>query len=128
MKHNPIQDKKTIQPPHSPLLSRPGVPTPPTQTTRTARLRVCVCVSTLPRRPSTVTFLADGVGVGVHYNTLIPWQRQPNPGNFASFKYGVIGVDRQGLDTTWVGYHFSQRYCCSKSMVQSIDDKPVCSM
>ena len=64
------------------------------------RVRECECVVPVwfvrrlsPRRPSSVTALADGVGVGIHYNTLIPWRRQPNPGNFASFKYGVIGVD-----------------------------------
>lgn len=38
-----------------------------------------------------MTALADGVGVGVHYNTLIPWRGHPNPGGFTSFKYGVIG-------------------------------------
>ena len=63
-------------------------------------------VLSLPFRPSAVTALADGVGVGIHYNTLIPWSRQPNPGNFASFKYGVIGVDRLCQDLSGWGDMF----------------------
>ena len=53
--------------------------------------------------PSAVVALADRVGVGFHYNTLVPWpERAPNPRGFAAYKYGVVSVARLREDLrTW---------------------------
>ena len=53
--------------------------------------------------PSAVVALADRVGVGFHYNTLVPWpERAPNPRDFAAYKYGVVSVARLREDLrTW---------------------------
>ena len=52
-----------------------------------------------------VAALADGVGAGVHYNTLIPWTKSsssPGSSGFAPemFKYGVVSVNSMCDDLT----------------------------
>ena len=43
--------------------------------------------------PTFAASLADSVGAGVHYNTLLPWNLPTNPLGFTAYKYGVVSAD-----------------------------------
>lgn len=71
-----------------------------------------------------MTALADTVGAGVHYNTLIPWRHQPNPANFGSFKYGVISVNRLREDLShWTDMFVAGRMQKPVALVGAADPR-----
>lgn len=43
--------------------------------------------------PTFAASLAESVGAGVHYNTLLPWNLPTNPLGFTAYKYGVVSAD-----------------------------------
>ena len=56
--------------------------------------------------PAAVVAIADRVGVGVHFNTLVPWRGGADagatlgPGHATHYKYGVVSLDTLCDDLT----------------------------